>query len=86
MFILNNFFNQYMNPSKTPSEFAYVTTDTIAVVLSEGYFNSMFDVLKVNDLIKVTANTGVATPTITMVKVSANANKVVTIVDGIDLV
>jgi hypothetical protein len=75
-----------MNPSKTPSEFAYVTDDTIAVVLGAGYFNSLFDVLKINDMIKVTAEANTATPTITIVRVSANTNKVVTVEDGTDLV
>lgn len=81
MFELKNFSNKVLNPSKAPNEFRYVTNDTKAVVLSSGYFNSMFDVLKVNDLILVTSEVN-GTPVISFIKVSKNANKVVTVVDG----
>lgn len=81
MFIRNNFTNVQFNQSKTPSEYAYVTSDTIATVLGNNYFNDLYDVLAVNDLIKVTASNA-----ITYVKVSTNANKVVAVVDGTDLV
>lgn len=85
MFELKNFSNKVLNPSKAPNEFQYITDDTMAVVLGAGYFNSLFDVLKVNDLILVTAEAN-ATPVTSYIKVSANANKVVTVVDGVDLV
>ncbi len=76
-----NFTSVQFNQSKTPSEYAYVTSDTIATVLGTGYFNDLYDLLLVNDLIRVTASNAT-----TYVKVSANASKVVTIVDGTDLV
>ena len=76
-----NFTNVQFNQSNTPSEYAYLTTDTISTVLGTGYFNELYDILKVNDIIRVTASNA-----ITFVKVSANADKVVTIVDGTNLV
>lgn len=79
-FLRKNFTNAQFNQSTTPNEYAYVTTDTISTVLGTGYFNELYDVLQVKDLIKVTASNA-----ITYVKVSANADKVVTVVDGTDL-
>lgn len=81
MFIRNNFTNVQFNQSFTPNEYAYVTTDAIATVLGANYFNDLYDVLAVNDLIKVTASNA-----ITYIKVSANADKVVTVIDGTNLV
>lgn len=77
----NNFTSQRFNQSNTPNEYAYVTTDAIATVLAANYFNEMYDVLKVKDLIKVDASDAT-----TFIQVSANADKVVTVVDGTDLV
>ena len=82
----NSFTVLYLNQSKTPSEFGYATNDTIATVLGVGYFNDLYDIVKKNDLIKVTAAANTATPAISYVRVSNNINKVVTIVDGTDLV
>jgi hypothetical protein len=86
MFDRKNFTVLFLNQSKAPSEYGYVTDETIATVLDVGYFNDLYDILKVNDLIKVTAAANTASPVISYVRVSANAAKVVTVVDGTDLV
>lgn len=79
-----NFNVLFLNQSKAPSEYGYVTVDTMATVLAANYFNDLYDILKVNDLIRITADT-TGTPVTSYVKVSANAAKVVTIADGTDL-
>ena len=76
----NNFTSVQFNQSKTPSEYAYVTTNNIAAVLGTGYFNALYDILKVNDIIRVTASNA-----ITFTVVTANADKVVTIADGTNI-
>jgi hypothetical protein len=85
MFELKNFACAQVNPSKCPTPYSYVTDDTMATVLGTGYFNKLFDVLKVNDLILVTSAANTGTPVISYVRVSAIANKVVTVVDGINI-
>jgi hypothetical protein len=80
-FIRSNFTNVNFNQSKTPNEFAYITTDTISTVLGTGYFNELYDMVAVGDIIRVHASNA-----ITFTKVSANAAKVVTIVDGTNII
>lgn len=60
----------------------YNTTDTMATVRAAGYFNSVSDVLAVNDLIMVASSTG-GTPVLTITYVNSNAAGVVDVVDGL---
>jgi hypothetical protein len=79
-FILSNFTNTRTNPSTTPSEFAYVTTDNMSTVLSTGYFNKLFQIVRPKDLILVTASDATS-----YVKVTGNEDKVVTVADGVNI-
>lgn len=80
MFDDKNFTNLYFNQSKTPNKFAYKTTETIATVLAADYFNEIYSILKVDDIIEVHASDAS-----TFVKVTGNADKVVAVADGTDI-
>lgn len=67
---------------ETPDLWMYSTTDTIATVNTEGYFNDVASQLSVNDIIFVASSTG-GTPVITITYVSSNAAGVVDVVDGL---
>lgn len=75
-----NFTAASFNQSSVPNSWEYVTTDAIATVLASGYFNEIYDLLSVKDIIKVTASNAIS-----FIKVATNANKVVTTADGADL-
>jgi len=57
----------------------YSTTDAIATVNTEGYFNDATDLLQVRDIIWVCDT---STPTTNIVSVLSNASDVVDISDG----
>ena len=76
-----NFNVQFLNQSKTPSKYSYITTENMTAVTASGYFNELYDILKVNDMIEVTSNTQ-GTPVIEIVKVTSNASKVVAVAEG----
>jgi hypothetical protein len=60
-----------------PSVYAYKTTDTIADVNNEGYFNALVNTLEVGDLIYCVTSTGTtAVATLTVVR-----SKTATVVD-----
>jgi len=80
-FIRDDFSVRFLNQSKTPSAFDYKTEDDLAAVTVVGYFNDIYDIVKVNDNIVATLDVD-ATPTIKVLRVSANADKVVTVVDA----
>jgi hypothetical protein len=67
-----------------PSIYAYKTTDTIATVNTEGYFNDLSDTLAVGDLIYCVTSTG-TTAVATLVYVLSNAAGVVDVSDGTTL-
>lgn len=67
-----------------PSIYAYKTTDTIATVNTEGYFNSLSSILSVGDLIYCVTSTG-STAVATLVYVLSNASGVVDVNDGTTL-
>lgn len=62
-----------------PAMYSYSTTDNLATMNTEGYFNSVSDTVAVNDLIYVVDS---ATPTTTLVTVRSNASGVVDVSDG----
>lgn len=67
-----------------PSVYSYSTTDTIATVNTEGYFNSLSDTLAVGDLIYCLTSTG-STAVATLVYVLSNSAGVVDVNDGTTL-
>jgi hypothetical protein len=67
-----------------PSIYAYKTTDAIAAVNTEGYFNDLSTVLSVGDLIYCVTSTG-TTAVATLVYVLTNASGVVDVTDGTTL-
>jgi hypothetical protein len=67
-----------------PSIYAYKTTDAIADVNTEGYFNTLAQTLKVGDLIYCVTSTG-TTAVATLVYVLSNASGVVDVSDGTTL-
>lgn len=67
-----------------PSVYAYKTTDAIAAVNTEGYFNDLSDTLAVGDLIYCVTSTG-TTAVATLVYVLSNASGVVDVSDGTTL-
>lgn len=67
-----------------PAIYAYKTTDTIATVNTEGYFNSLSTILNVGDLIYCVTSTG-STAVATLVYVLSNASGVVDVNDGTTL-
>lgn len=66
----------------SPSVYSYATTDTIADVNTEGYFNTMSDTLSVGDMIIVRSSTG-GTQVMSLVFVASNASGVVDVTDGL---
>jgi hypothetical protein len=67
-----------------PSIYAYSTADAIADVNTEGYFNTLANVLKVGDLIYCVTSTG-TTAVATLAVVRSNASGVVDIDNGTTL-
>lgn len=67
-----------------PGIYAYKTTDSIATVNTEGYFNTLSSILEVGDLIYCVTSTG-STAVATLVYVLSNASGVVDINDGTTL-
>lgn len=67
-----------------PSVYSYSTTDAIADVNTEGYFNSLSDTLAVGDLIYCLTSTG-STAVATLVYVLSNSAGVVDVNDGTTL-
>ena len=67
-----------------PSIYAYKTTDAIADVNTEGYFNDLSDTLAVGDLIYCLTSTG-TTAVATLVYVLSNSGGVVDVNDGTTL-
>lgn len=67
-----------------PSIYAYKTTDAIADVNTEGYFNSLSDTLEVGDLIYCVTSTG-STAVCTLTQVLSNSAGVVDVADGTTL-
>jgi len=64
---------------KGPRIWVYSTTDAIATVNTEGYFNDASDLLQVRDIIFVCDT---STPTTHIVSVLSNASDVVDVSDG----
>jgi hypothetical protein len=67
-----------------PGIYAYKTTDSIATVNTEGYFNSLASILEVGDLIYCVTSTG-STAVATLVYVLSNTGTVVDVSDGTTL-
>jgi hypothetical protein len=67
-----------------PAIYAYKTTDAIAAVNTEGYFNDLSSILSVGDLIYCVTSTG-TTAVATLVYVLSNASGVVDVNDGTTL-
>jgi len=67
-----------------PSIYAYKTTDAIADVNTEGYFNTLSDTLEVGDLIYCVTSTG-STAVCTLTQVLSNTGGVVDVADGTTL-
>mgnify|MGYP003113710881 CR=1 FL=1 len=67
-----------------PSLYGYSTTDTIGDVNTEGYFNSLSDVLAVGDTILVRSSTG-GTQALSWVYVLTNTGGVVDVTDGLTI-
>ena len=67
-----------------PAMYAYKTTDAIAAVNTEGYFNDLSTILSVGDLIYCVTSTG-TTAVATLVYVLSNASGVVDVTDGTTL-
>jgi len=67
-----------------PAMYAYKTTDAIAAVNTEGYFNDLSSILSVGDLIYCVTSTG-TTAVATLVYVLSNASGVVDVSDGTTL-
>jgi hypothetical protein len=68
----------------SPAMYAYKTTDAIAAVNTEGYFNDLSTILSVGDLIYCVTSTG-TTAVATLVYVLSNASGVVDVTDGTTL-
>lgn len=60
----------------------YTTTDAMTVVRASGYFDSVSDIVAVNDIIAVATATG-GTPAIYFTYVNSNTGGVVDVVDGL---
>ena len=67
-----------------PGLYGYATTDTIATVNTEGYFNDLSDTLAVGDTILVRSSTG-GTQALSWVYVLTNASGVVDVTDGLTI-
>jgi hypothetical protein len=67
-----------------PGIYAYKTTDAIADVNTEGYFNDLADILEVGDLIYCVTSTG-STAVCTLTQVLSNTGTVVDVADGTTL-
>jgi len=67
--------------SDGPVLWTYSTTDTIATVNTEGYFNDASEDLGVGDLIYINSSTG-GTMVCTLNQVLSNASGVVDVADG----
>ena len=67
-----------------PAMYAYKTTDAIAAVNTEGYFNDLSSILSVGDVIYCVTSTG-TTAVATLVYVLSNASGVVDVTDGTTL-
>jgi len=67
-----------------PGVYSYKTTDSIATVNTEGYFNSLASILEVGDLIYCVTSTG-STAVATLVYVLSNTGTVVDVNDGTTL-
>lgn len=67
-----------------PSIHTYTTTEAIADVNTEGYFNDISDILAVDDLIYIVTSTG-TTSVHTLAQVLSNAAGVVDIANGTTL-
>lgn len=67
-----------------PQMFAFTTTDAIADVNTEGYFNSVASEVAVGDMIFVNSSTG-GTLVATLVYVLSNTGSVVDVNDGTTL-
>ena len=67
-----------------PGLYGYATTDTIATVNTEGYFNDLSDTLAVGDTILVRSSTG-GTQVLSWVYVLTNASGVVDVTDGLTI-
>jgi len=67
-----------------PSVYSYTSTDSIADVNTEGYFNDLSDTLVVGDLIYCVTSTG-STAVATLVYVLSNTSGVVDVNDGTTL-
>ncbi len=67
-----------------PGLYGYSTTDTIATVNTEGYFNDLSDTLAVGDTILVRSSTG-GTQVVSWVYVLTNASGVVDVTDGLTI-
>tara|TARA_R110001606_G_scaffold397329_2_gene573498 strand:- start:831 stop:1109 length:279 start_codon:yes stop_codon:yes gene_type:complete len=64
-----------------PSLYSYATTEAVADVNTEGYFNDLSDTLAVGDLIIVRSSTG-GTQVVSLNYVLTNASGVVDVTDG----
>jgi len=64
-----------------PSLYSYATTEAVAAVNSEGYFNALSDTLAVGDVIMVRSSTG-GTQVVSFNYVLTNASGVVDVTDG----
>jgi hypothetical protein len=76
-----------VSPNKrgnAPSIYAYKTTDSMATVNTEGYFNSLADTLEVGDLIYCVTSTG-TTAVATLTVVRSNSSGVVDVDNGTTL-
>jgi hypothetical protein len=69
---------------QAPSVYAYKTTDAIADVNTEGYFNDLSDSLEVGDLIFCVTSIG-TTAVATLTVVRSNASGVVDVDNGTTL-
>lgn len=67
-----------------PSIYAYKTTDAIADVNTEGYFNDLANSLEVGDLIYCVTSTG-STAVCTLTQVLSNSGGVVDVANGTTL-
>jgi hypothetical protein len=64
-----------------PSMYGYKSTDAIADVNTEGYFNALSDTLEVGDVIHCVTSTG-TTAVVSLVYVLSNSAGVVDVSDG----
>lgn len=69
---------------QAPAIYAYKTTDSIATVNTEGYFNTLANTLEVGDLIYCVTSTG-TTAVATLVYVLSNSGGTVDVNDGTTL-